>query len=152
MQILGSRRCHGNKACATTSSHGVLVPAGFSWVLSSPFTMDEVFYFLHFTGDGGIRDLQAIGESTKPMFFEFETGVSHPGNRTEVNNTSVSVKLPLVLTVYVFQIKMNRSLVASFDWHIGDKLGLATICGRQMLMSHLAYNTDTGWVLYFVHY
>jgi len=88
--------------------------------------MDEVFYFLHFTGEAGIRNLQAIGESTKPIFFEFETGASsyNPGNRTE--------------------IKMNRSLVATFDWHVGDKLGLAMICARQMLMSNLAYDTDTN--------
>jgi len=85
---------------------------------------------LHFTGEGGIRDLQAIGESTKPIFFEFETGASryNPGNRTE--------------------IKMNRTPVATFDWHIGDRLGLAMICGRQMVMSQLAYDTDTNCRLF----
>ncbi|KIM80798.1 hypothetical protein PILCRDRAFT_9233 [Piloderma croceum F 1598] len=88
--------------------------------------MDEVFYFLHFTGHDGIRDLTAIGESTKPIFVEFDTGHSQysPGNRTE--------------------IKMNRTFVATFDWHVGDKLGLATIAGRQMLMSHLVYNLNTN--------
>jgi len=88
--------------------------------------MDEIFYFLHFTGLDGIRDLRAIGESTKPLFVEFDTGPSHdsPGNRTE--------------------IKMNRTFVATFDWHIGDNLGLASIGGRQMLMSHLVYNLNTN--------
>lgn len=49
--------------------------------------MDEVFYFLHFTGDDGIRDLTAIGESTKPIIVEFDTRASqyNPGNRTEVS-------------------------------------------------------------------
>jgi hypothetical protein len=48
--------------------------------------MDEIFYFLHFTGHDGIRDLRAIGESTRPIFVEFDTGPSqyNPGNRTEV--------------------------------------------------------------------
>ena len=47
--------------------------------------MDEVFYFLHFTGRDGIRDLKAIGDSTKHIFVEFDTGPSQygPGNRTE---------------------------------------------------------------------
>jgi hypothetical protein len=41
---------------------------------------------------------------------------------------------------------MNRTFVATFDWHVGDKLGLATIAGRQMLMSHLVYNLNTKYV------
>lgn len=45
------------------------------------------------------------------------------------------------------QIKMNRAFVASFDWHAQDKLGIATICGRQTLMNHLVYTEfDTKYV------
>lgn len=48
--------------------------------------MDENYHFLHFTGDDRIRDLTAIGESSEPLFVEFDTGasLSSPGNRTEV--------------------------------------------------------------------
>lgn len=35
---------------------------------------------------------------------------------------------------------MNMTFVASFDWHVNDKLGLASIYGRQMLMSNLVYS------------
>jgi hypothetical protein len=46
---------------------------------------------------------------------------------------------------------MNRTFVATFDWHVGDKLGLASIGGRQMLMSHLVYNLNTKWVVSLVY-
>jgi hypothetical protein len=47
---------------------------------------------------------------------------------------------------------MNRTFVATFDWHVGDKLGLATIAGRQMLMSHLVYNLNTKYVVSMVSF
>lgn len=109
--------------------------------------MDEapVIHFLHFTGNDGIRDITAIGESSKPLIFEFDTYQSQegPGNRTEVSSPQM---LQTDLTTGLDQIKMNTQMVAHFDWHVNDKLGIATILGRQILMSHLCYNGDTKWV------
>lgn len=110
--------------------------------------MDEapVVHFLHFTGNDGIRDITAIGESSKPLIFEFDTYQSQegPGNRTEVSGLQTLNKQNL--STNLDQIKMNTQLVAYFDWHVNDKLGLATILGRQILMSHLCYNGDTKQV------